>query len=107
MAGNCVVGLLVGGMRTVTAHAADQSPRTDPSHWRDTGTPDLFGHLRKTTHAISPLSRATLSPEDRLEPVWQLPELRVETRNSTIVQTPMFPVHQKHTSVTTCRGLPL
>ena len=45
-AGNCV-GLLVGGMRTVTAHAADQSPRTDPSHWRDTGTPDLFGHRRK------------------------------------------------------------
>ena len=45
-AGNCV-RLLVGGMRTVTAHAADQSPRTTPSRSLGKGTPDLFGHRRK------------------------------------------------------------
>ena len=42
-AGNCV-RLLVGGMRTITFHATDQSPRITPSCSLGKGTPDLFGH---------------------------------------------------------------
>ena len=45
--------VLVGGMRTVTHHAADQSPRTTPSRSLGKGTPDLFGHRRKEKDAES------------------------------------------------------